>query len=451
LARQDLIIGVSGVRGLVFDPLSPEVCARFASSLVTVLGQGAYVVGRDPRPSGDILKRAVIAGLAAAGAGVTDVGTSTTPTIQLAVEDAHARGGIAVTASHNPAEWNALKFISGSGAFLESREIERLATVFKSGGIRYASFDEAGAIEEDRDAGGRHIARVLGVELIDVPALTARRFKVAIDCVNGAAGVVIPELLARLGCEVFPMGCEPTGIFARPPEPLAENLKDLCDLVKSRRADLGMAFDPDGDRLALVDEAGSPLGEDYTLAICADLALGKAKGALVTNLSTSMVVEDIVRKHGAAFYRTPIGEINVVARMKTTSSLIGGEGNGGVILPAVHYGRDALVGAALVLQALLESKMKLSQMMMTYPKYVILKRKVSFDQPPDFGRVTAAIREHFPEARFNLDDGVRADFGKSWLHVRKSGTEPVIRLIAEAEDRARALALIDGALGVITH
>ena len=440
--RPKLIVSVSGIRGLVFDPLSPEVCSRYASAVATVLGRGTYVVGRDTRPSGAILKAAIISGLRAAGAGVIDLGIAATPTIQLAVEHHKARGGIAVTASHNPAQWNAMKLISEAGTFLERCDIERVAGVFDSGGIAYAGFDTAGGLEEDTEADKRHIQKVLDLAFLDVAAIARRRFRVALDGVNGAAGVVVPDLLKALGCEVFPIDCEASGIFRRPPEPLPENLTELCRAVRDFRADVGFAFDPDGDRLALVDENAAPVGEDYTLAICADLVLKKSKGPVVTNLSTSRVVEDIARRHGVTLERTPIGEINVVARMKKVGSAIGGEGNGGVILPDVHYGRDALVGVALVLEALLESGGTFSELMVNYPKYVIVKEKVAFEEMPDFGRIAAAIQTHFAGARFNLEDGVRVDLGKSWLHVRRSGTEPVIRLIGESEDRAGALGLV---------
>jgi phosphomannomutase len=452
VGKSQLVISVSGVRGLVFDPLSPEVCSRFAAAFANMLGGGTYVVGRDTRPSGEILEMAVISGIRAAGGSVIAVGISPTPTIQLAVEHHRAKGGIAVTASHNPAEWNAMKLISGAGTFLEKQDVERITEVFRSGISCYAAFDGAGKLSDDKDAGRRHMDKVLGIRFLDASAIAARRFRVAVDCINGAASVVIPEMLeTRLGCEVFPIACEPSGVFKRSPEPLPENLAELSEVIRAKNADIGFAFDPDGDRLALADEKGNPIGEDYTLAICADTVLKRAKGPVVTNLSTSMAVEDIARRHGVNLYRTPIGEANVVAKMKAVGSIVGGEGNGGVILPEVHYGRDALVGTALALQALLESGTIFSEMMVNYPQYVIVKQKVSFDKMPDFDRITALVGERFPGARFNLEDGVRVDSDRGWLHIRKSGTEPVIRFIAEARDRAQALALIDEAKSVIGH
>jgi phosphomannomutase len=449
LSNNHLIISVSGMRGIVFDPLSPEVCARAAAAFAGVVGRGAVVVGRDTRPSGEILKMAVISGLAAAGADVVDLGIVPTPTLQLAVEHHRAAGGIAVTASHNPAEWNALKLVSSAGTFLEKPDVERVAAAFAAGPIAYASAAGAGKVRTDTEACERHIARVLGISYVKPGAIAARGFKVAVDCTNGAASAAIPELLTRLGCRVFEISCDLSGDFKRNPEPLAENLRALSDLVKREGADVGFGFDPDGDRLAVVDERGEALGEDYTLAICADLVLGKKKGPLVTNLSTSLVVEDVARRRGVPFARTPIGEINVVAGMKRAAAVIGGEGNGGVILPEVHYGRDALVGVALVLQALLESGTGLSPMMSGHPKYVIVKEKIAFDRTPDFERVSTAIQAALAGARFNLEDGIRADLGDSWLHVRRSGTEPVVRLIAEARDRAGARALIAKARSVV--
>jgi phosphomannomutase len=449
LADSRLVISVSGIRGIAYDPLSPEVCCRFAAALGTILGRGTYVVGRDTRISGETLERAVISGLAATGSRVIGLGIATTPTVQLAVEHHRAQGGIAVTASHNPAQWNALKLISSAGTFLEKPDVDRITGVFQSGGITYGAFDQAGALESDRDAGRRHVDQVLRLGYLDAAMLRKRRLTVAIDCVNGAASVVIPGLLEGLGCEVLGLGCEPTGAFARNPEPLPENLKALSDLVRDKGADIGLAFDPDGDRLAIVNERGEAIGEDFTLAISADLVLKRKRGPVVTNLSTSMVVEDVAKRHEVPFYRAPIGEINVVSKMKRVGSAIGGEGNGGVILPDLHYGRDALVGTALVLQALVESGGSLSQMMDNYPKYVIVKQKVPSDTAPDFEELADRVKRLFPGAQFNLDDGLRVDLGDSWLHVRRSGTEPVIRLIAEAGDSAQALALIAKARSLI--
>ncbi|HVP57568.1 MAG TPA: phosphoglucosamine mutase [bacterium] len=441
MADSRLVISVSGIRGIAFDPLSPDVCCRFAAALATILGQGTYVVGRDTRLSGEMLESAVISGLGATGSRVVDLGVATTPTIQLAVEHHRAQGGIAITASHNPAEWNALKLISRAGTFLEKPDVDRVIDVFNSGKLAYSAFDRAGRLERDPEAGQRHLEQVLRLGYLDLPGLRSRRLRVAIDCVNGAASIVIPDLVRRLGCQLSALSCEPTGIFGRNPEPLAQNLAGLSDLVRRERADLGLAFDPDGDRLAIVDDRGEAIGEDLTLAISADLVLTHRPGPVVTNLSTSMVVEDVAKRHGVPCYRSPIGEINVVSKMKQVGSPIGGEGNGGVILPEIHYGRDALVGTALVLQAVAASGTRLSQMMVKYPKYVIVKEKVSSGSEPGSQEFADRVRGLFPGSQLNLDDGLRVDLGGRWLHIRRSGTEPVIRLIAEAAgiDEARAL------------
>jgi phosphomannomutase len=449
-----LIIGVSGMRGIVFDPLSPEVCARAAAAFAGVVGRdtagrGTIVVGRDTRPSGEILNMAVVSGLAAAGADVIDLGIVPTPTVQLAVEHHKAAGGIAVTASHNPAQWNALKLVSRAGTFLEREDVDKVAAAFKAGPIAYAPATGGGKVSRDTRACERHIALVLGLSHLKPAAIAARGLTVAVDCVNGAAAAAIPELLGRLGCKVAKLGCDLSGDFKRNPEPVPENLGALGALVRREGADIGFGFDPDGDRLAIVDERGEPLGEDYTLAIAADLVLRHAKGPLVTNLSTSMAVEDVARRHGVAFRRTPIGEINVVAGMKRVGAVVGGEGNGGVILPEAHYGRDALVGVALVLEALVESGGTLSGMMSGHTKYVIVKEKIAFDKAPDLDRLAAGIRAAFAGAQFNLEDGIRADLEGSWVHVRRSGTEPVVRVIAEARDRAGALALAERARSAV--
>jgi len=439
LSDNRLIIGVSGMRGIVFDPLSPEAAARAAAAFAGVVGRGTacrgtIVVGRDTRPSGEILKMAVVSGLAAAGADVVDLGIVPTPTVQLAVEHHKAAGGIAVTASHNPAQWNALKLVSRAGTFLEREDVDKVAAAFKAGPIAYAPATGGGKVSRDTGACERHIALVLGLSHVKPAAIAARGLTVAVDCVNGAAAAAIPELLGRLGCKVAKLGCDLSGDFKRNPEPVPENLGALGALVRREGADIGFGFDPDGDRLAIVDERGEPLGEDYTL---------------VTNLSTSMAVEDVARRHGVAFRRTPIGEINVVAGMKRAGAVVGGEGNGGVILPEAHYGRDALVGVALVLEALVESRGTLSDMMSGHTKYVIVKQKIAFDKAPDLDRLAAGIRAAFAGAQFNLEDGIRADLEGSWVHVRLSGTEPVVRVIAEARDRAGALALAERARSAV--
>jgi phosphomannomutase len=442
MAKPNLVISGSGIRGIVYDGLSPDLACRLASSLVGVLGRGKYVLGRDTRPSGVIIRDAVAAGLRGAGGDVVDVGICPTPTIQLAVEHHCARGGIAVTASHNPAEWNALKLISGAGTFLTKEEVDRVVALSRTADIGYAAHDSAGASLSDREACERHASAVLALDCVDPESIRKSAFKVAIDCVNGAGSVMAPDLLGRMGCEVHTLDCEPSGEFRRVPEPLAENLGELSELVRREGADLGFALDPDGDRLAVVDETGSPIGEEYTLVLCADAVLERTKGPVVTNLSTTRAVGDVAADHGVEFHRTPIGEINVVNRMKEVASPIGGEGNGGVILPALHYGRDAMVGIALVLQVLAGRGRPLSGLLAKYSKYAIFKKKVSLGGGLDIEGLKSLLEEEFPGGTFNYDDGIRVDLDQGWLHVRKSGTEPVIRLISETRDIEEARGLV---------
>jgi phosphomannomutase len=449
LVKRNLVISGSGIRGIVYDGLSPELACRLASSFASLLGPGKYVIGRDTRPSGDILRLAVASGICATGGDVVDVGISPTPTIQLAVERAKARGGIAITASHNPAEWNALKLISSSGTFLTREEVDRVVRLSGTGEVEYASHDGAGKIETDTQACERHASEVMALDYIDVPAVRGRQFRVALDCTNGAGSVIAPQLLRQLGCDVCELDCEPSGNFRRGPEPLAENIQELCGLVLSNNADLGFALDPDADRLAVVDERGKPVGEEYTLVICADVVLGKTKGPFVTNLSTTMATEEVARKYGVEFHRTPIGEINVVTKMKAVGSPVGGEGNGGVILPALHYGRDAMVGMALVLEAIAEDGRPVSGLMNKFPKYAIFKEKVGLDQDLDYEAAKELLQAEFAEGSFSFDDGIRVVLGDKWLHIRRSGTEPVVRLIGEARTAGEAHGLVRRALELL--
>jgi len=445
LPKPSLVVSASGIRGTVYDGLGPDLVCRLACAFAGILGKGTYVVGRDTRPSGTVLNLAAAAGITSAGCDIVDVGVNPTPTIQLAVEKRGARGGIAITASHNTAEWNALKLISSDGTFLLKHEVERVVAEARSGEFSYAGPDLSATIEIYTRAGREHIDEVLNLDYLDPASIRGRGFKVALDSTNGAGSIVAPEMLKELGCRVHRLDCEPTGVFRRSPEPTPTNIGDLCSAVRDRGADIGFALDPDADRLAIVDETGEPVGEDYTLVICADLVLGKTGGPLVTNLSTTMAAEKVARMHGADFYRTPIGEINVVTKMKEVRSPIGGEGNGGVILPAIHYGRDSLVGMALVLQSLAETGGTLSSLMKKFPRYDIFKEKISLETDLDVDRLRTIMKDEFAGGRFNLDDGVRVELEDSWLHVRKSGTEPVVRLISEAATREEAERLVSRA------
>ena len=444
-----LMVSVSGFRGRVGDPLTPELVAALTAAWGTFLrGEGGgrcVVLGRDSRTSGGMLAAAAAAGLASVGCDVTDIGVVPTPTLMMAVRDARAAGGIAVTASHNPAEWNALKLATAEGMFLDAPGMARFRRVLE-GELPRAPWDRLGAVATDEGAVRRHLRAVLDLPFLDVSALRARRFSVALDCVHGAGGAVMPELLERLGCRVRAMGVEMDGRFPRDPEPTAANLRGLGALARDAGADLGMAVDPDVDRLSLVDGAGDPVGEDYTLALAAAAVARRRPGVVVTNLSTSQVVEDAAAAAGAKTLRAPVGEINVARRMQAEGAVVGGEGNGGVIVPALHHTRDALVGAALVLQHLLDEDLSLAAAVARYPRYRIVKEKVTFPRRR-LDEAYRRLRHRWPAADADVADGLRLAWPdrREWLHVRPSGTEPVVRLIAEAPAGRRAEVLVEEA------
>jgi phosphomannomutase len=441
---EGLMISVSGVRGRVGEALTPEVVARFAAGFgAWAAGRAktrAIVVGRDSRVSGPMFHRAVVSALQSVGCDVIDVGLTTTPTCQLAVEHHHAAGGLMISASHNPVEWNALKFIGPSGAFLEAHEGAEMRRVV-DGDIPRASWDRLGGVTEDRAAIERHIQQVLAIPFLDVAGIRKRRFKVALDCVRGAGGRIIPPLLEQLGCEVTAIHLEPDGRFPHPPEPVAENLHELERLVLQSGADVGMAVDPDVDRLALVSEKGKAVGEDYTLALASRVVLRHRKGPVVANLSTSLILDDVVREAGSRVIRAPVGEVNVAVRMREERAPVGGEGNGGVILPELHLGRDAPVGVALILQLLFEDDMTLSAIVGRYPRYSIVKDKM--DRPNvSLEAVYEALRKEFADAAVDMQDGLRLSWPDRWVHVRPSGTEPIVRVIAEARTEHAANELV---------
>jgi phosphomannomutase len=444
MGNEGLMVSVSGVRGRVGEGLTPEVVARYAAGFGAwarsrVIGDATVVVGRDSRVSGPMFHRVVLSALQSVGCNVMDIGMTPTPTVQLAVEHHHAAGGLAITASHNPIEWNALKFISSSGLFLDGEESAAMRAVV-DGEIPRATFDKLGVIAEDVEAISRHHAAILAIPFLDVDGIRRRQFHVALDCVRGAGGAFMPKLLTQLGCRVSAINLETDGRFPRSPEPVAENLGELEALVVSSRADIGFAVDPDVDRLALVSEEGKAIGEDYTLALAARVALRHREGNVVTNLSTSRIVDDIAQEQSRKVIRAPVGEVNVATRMRSEKAPIGGEGNGGVILSELHLGRDAPLGAALILQLLHEESKSLSAIVAGYPRYSIVKDKLDRPAAP-LDAVYAALRNEFPDADADLQDGLRLTWGDRWVHVRPSGTEPIVRVIAEAptEDEARDL------------
>jgi phosphomannomutase len=439
------MVSVSGIRGRVGEALTPEIVARYAAgfgawSARRANGDGRVVVGRDSRVSGPMFHRAAVAALQSVGCTIIDIGLTTTPTCQLAVEHHHAAGGLMISASHNPIEWNALKFIGPSGLFLEAQEGSAMRALVESG-IPRARWDRLGGVTADESAVERHLARVLSIPYLDVKGIRAKQFKVALDCVRGAGKVIMPALLERLGCEVIAINLEPDGRFPRAPEPVAENLGELERLVLESGAAVGFAVDPDVDRLALVSEESRAIGEDYTLALAAKLVLRHRPGRVVTNLSTSRVVDDVARTAGSEVLRAPVGEVNVAIRMRDEGAAVGGEGNGGVILSEVHLGRDAPVAAALTLQLLHEENRPLSAIVGDLPRYVIVKDKL--DRPAaSLDAVYAALRQTFNDATADTQDGLRLAWSDRWVHVRPSGTEPIVRIIAEAPTEREAKELV---------
>ncbi|PYP47143.1 MAG: phosphoglucosamine mutase [Gemmatimonadetes bacterium] len=447
-----LMVGVSGIRGIVGKDLTEEIVARYASAfgLWARERKPLVVVGRDARESGPAFERAVVDGLASVGCSVVKVGVVPTPTVQLAVEHHAAGGGIAITASHNPIEWNALKFIGPDGIFLNGADGARVqGLVGKDGGGR----GRRGEVTTDERAVERHLDAVLKLPAVDVAGIRARKFPVALDAVRGAGGPVMRALLERLGCEVAGINLETDGRFPRPPEPVPENLGGLSILVTRADAALGIAVDPDVDRLAIVDETGVPIGEDYTLAFAIRAAMGGKVGrggrrVVVCNLSTSLVVEDAARECGAELVRTPVGEVHVARAILRLAAVIGGEGNGGVMYPALHAGRDAPVAAALLLTLLARDGRQVSELVAAAPRYVIVKAKAERGTRKGergLEDVYAALRKRFPEASVDTQDGLRLAWRDRWLHVRPSNTEPIIRLIAEAPSSAGAQELVDEA------
>ena len=444
MAQGGLMVSVSGIRGRVGEALTPEVVSRYAAAFgAWSLAQGGsrrIVVGRDSRVSGPMFHRVVVGTLQLVGCDVVDIDLTTTPGCQLAVEHHHAAGGLMLSASHNPIEWNALKLIGSSGLFLEASQGAAMRALLESG-VPHATWDRIGSVIADGDAAARHLAAVLAIPFVDVKAIRKRRFKVALDCVRGAGATIMPLLLEALGCDVVAIDLEPDGRFPREPEPIPENLHALEGLVKESGADIGLAVDPDVDRLAVVSDEGRAIGEDYTLALAAKLVLRHRRGPVVTNLSTSLLVEDVAREAGVPAIRAPVGEVNVAVRMREERSPIGGEGNGGVILPEVHLGRDAPIGAALLLQLLVEEGRPLSQVARSLPSYVIVKDKLARPNA-SLDTVYAALRSAFPDAGVDTQDGLRLAWPDRWVHVRPSGTEPIVRVIAEAPDEAQARELV---------
>jgi phosphomannomutase len=449
---KDLMVSVSGVRGKVGEALTPEIMERFAAAFGAYLrekveGRRARVVlARDSRTSGPMFVRAVTAALQSVGCDVVEAGLAPTPTTLFAIRHHKADGAIVVTASHNPVEWNALKFASAAGMFLDGDEAASMRAYVNDKPIPRARWDGIGDVTADPDAVARHLEAVLSIPFLDRERLRARKFRVALDCVRGAGAVLLKPLLESLGCEVIGINMEPDGRFPRAPEPVAENLKELEALVTKHGTDIGMATDPDADRLSLVSNKGRAIGEDFTLAFAAMLVLRHKKGPVVTNLSTSRVLEDVAAAAGVPLVRAAVGEINVARRMQKENAVIGGEGNGGVILPDVHLTRDSAVAAVLVLQLLLETGSTIEEIVAQQKPYVIVKDKL----PRDTGSLEAAydtLEKGLGAPEADRQDGLRLAWPREgrWLHLRASGTEPILRIIAEAPSDAEARDLVQRA------
>lgn len=452
-----LIKSISGIRGTIGGPsgenLTPPDVVKFTTAYVRLIAprtQGRrprIVVGRDARISGRLVADLVEGTLLASGADVIDVGLCTTPGTEMAVITKRADGGIIITASHNPRQWNALKLLNADGEFLSAAEGQEVLALSEEEGFDYPAIDGIGRVEERTDYNDEHIRRVLELPLVDVEAVRRRRYKVVVDAVNSVGGVVMPRLLRELGCDVVELNCAPTGEFAHNPEPLAENLREISAAVVREKADLGVVVDPDVDRLAFVSEDGSMFVEEYTLVAVADYVLSHRKGDTVSNLSSSRALRDVTERRGGRYHASAVGEVNVVAKMKEVGAVIGGEGNGGVIYPELHYGRDALVGVALFLTYLAQTGLRMTALRATYPAYYASKNKIALTPAIDVDKVLREIKDRYAGEQVNDIDGVKIDFAENWVHLRKSNTEPIIRIYTEARSMAEADALAQRFIG----
>lgn len=443
---QTLKIGVSGVRGVVGQSLTPQLVVGFAEAFGTFLGGGVVVIGRDPRPSGEMICNALIGGLLSSGCSVIDVGVCPTPTMQHAVVDLGADGGVAITASHHPAAWNALKFCRADGVFLNHYQAEELLNIYHQGAFAQSPHDRLGRVGQDEGAINRHLSKVLAsVEGDEVASMAP---KVVIDSVNGAGADCAEGLLQKMGCEVVAINDVPTGRFPREPEPIPENLGQLCDAVREHGADVGFAQDADGDRLAIVSEEGVAIGEEFTLAFAADIMAERREGPLVTNLSTSRMIDEVAKRHGCEVIRSRVGEVNVVEQMLAVGAIGGGEGNGGVIDPRLHHCRDNLAAMALILQGMATRGLTVSEWMGSFRPGAIVKDRLECPASRTQRAVLALLR-HYEGHEVDTTEGVKVFLDEdAWMHARASNTEPIIRVIAEADDRQSARRYCDEALQI---
>ena len=438
-----LKISISGVRGVVGESLTPTLLVRFAQAFGTYLGPGVIVIGRDTRTSGEMVRQAVVAGLLSSGCRVVDLDICPVPTVQLMVRERRARGGICITASHNPAEWNALKFINSAGLFLADAQARQLLDIYHQGEYRKVAGREMRSVEPLAGAIDLHVKAILDTlrPLPDGPQ-GKRKLRVAVDSCNGAGSIVAPRLLEALGVEVVPLNVTPDGLFPRGAEPVEENLGALCAAVREHGCDVGFAQDMDADRLAIVSERGLAIGEEYTLVLAARYVLGHERGAIVANLSTTSALDAVARAFDCPIYRSKIGEANVAEEMLRRGAILGGEGNGGVIYPRINFARDSLVGMALVLHLLAETKQTISELINELPRTLMIKEKLAC-RSDKISAVLRMVRETYARLPMDLRDGVKVTMPDGWVLVRGSNTEPIIRIVAEAEDQQRAHSMIE--------
>lgn len=431
-----LMSSISGIRGIVGDGLDPEIIIKYTKAYAEFIGSGKVVIGRDARITGEMVNQITTGTLLAKGIDVVDIGICPTPTVQFNVKKLKAQGGIAISASHNPNEWNALKLLNGTGQFLSPAEYVQMQKFLADGQSNYKSWDKIGKWTEYSKGIQNHIDAIFDLGIIYVEEIRKKRFKVLVDCVNGAGAYILPDFLKEFGCEVIEMNCEKTGIFPRTPEPLPENLTETMKRVKSAKVDFGIVVDPDVDRLVLISDKGEPFIEENTITQIVQFVLSRKKGNVVVNLSTTRAVDDIAAKYGCSVFRSPVGEANVVKKMKEVNAVIGGEGSGGIIFPELHYGRDALVGIALTFQHLSDFGKPISELKKELPQYFIVKKKIEVTKNPD--EVINKLIEHFSNHKINTEDGLRVDFDDHWVHFRKSNTEPIVRIIVEAKSESKA-------------
>ena len=446
-----LIKSISGIRGTiggeVGDSLSPLDIVRFTASYAAFIRKGSsnsntIIIGRDARISGEMVSNIVSGTLMGCGFDVLDIGLSTTPTVEVSVQLKQSAGGIIITASHNPKEWNALKLLNGMGEFLSAKDGEEILDLAENDNFTFTEVDDLGNYTFDDSFNDKHIEEVLKLKLVDVDLVKSAGFKVVVDAVNSTGGFMIPRLLEKMGVECVKLFCEPNGQFPHNPEPLAENLTEISKLVVEEKADFGIVVDPDVDRLAMVCEDGSMFGEEYTLVAVADFVLSKTPGNTVSNLSSTRALRDVTNIHKGQYEASAVGEVNVVDKMKATNAIIGGEGNGGVIYPELHYGRDALIGVALFLTQLAERKISVRTLRDSYPNYFISKNKIELTPEIDVDKILSTLAKKYQNEKITTIDGLKIDFKEGWVHLRKSNTEPIIRIYAESdgEEKANAFA-----------